>query len=411
MTQSVADDGTAAPAGSAVPFITRVRLRNYKSIASCDVRLGPLTILVGPNGSGKSNFLDALAFLARALETTPEEAINERGGLGEILRRVPDHAESFSIEIEAGVPWWPHAPSAIATYELEIAPDRHGTGFVVIREQSRMEEKGRVSNFLVSDGQGTIEATGLTGPVSVPRDRLFLQTAGSYTPFVQLYAGLSRGRFYNFNIEKLRRPQPSSARPLLRPDGEALGDVLAALAKENSPGKSRIDEYINAVVQDATSVDSHRVGGYVTLVLKVDIDGREFEFNSLSMSDGTMRVAAVLTALFQPEALDGRLPLVGIEEPELALHPSAAGILFGALEEASDHVQVIVTSHSADLLDRDDLNVSVIRAVTMRNGLTAIGEVDDASREIVERKLFTLGELMRGNQITPAPLDDESSQA
>jgi predicted ATPase len=79
MTQSAADDGTAAPAGSAVPFITRVRLRNYKSIASCDVRLGPLTILVGPNGSGKSNFLDALAFLARALETTPGEAINERG--------------------------------------------------------------------------------------------------------------------------------------------------------------------------------------------------------------------------------------------------------------------------------------------------------------------------------------------
>jgi AAA15 family ATPase/GTPase len=50
-----------------VPFISRVRLKNYKSIAECDVRLGPLTILIGPNGTGKSNFLDALAFLARAL--------------------------------------------------------------------------------------------------------------------------------------------------------------------------------------------------------------------------------------------------------------------------------------------------------------------------------------------------------
>src|SRR5579862_894804 len=48
------------------PFISRVRLKNYKSIADCDVALGPLTILIGPNASGKSNFLDALAFLARA---------------------------------------------------------------------------------------------------------------------------------------------------------------------------------------------------------------------------------------------------------------------------------------------------------------------------------------------------------
>jgi AAA15 family ATPase/GTPase len=47
------------------PFISRVRLKNYKSIAECDVRLGPLTVLIGTNDSGKSNFLDALAFLGR----------------------------------------------------------------------------------------------------------------------------------------------------------------------------------------------------------------------------------------------------------------------------------------------------------------------------------------------------------
>jgi AAA15 family ATPase/GTPase len=43
------------------PFISRVRLKNFKSIAECDVRLGPLTMLVGPNGSGKSNFLQVVA--------------------------------------------------------------------------------------------------------------------------------------------------------------------------------------------------------------------------------------------------------------------------------------------------------------------------------------------------------------
>jgi predicted ATPase len=121
------------------------------------------------------------------------------------------------------------------------------------------------------------------------------------------------------------------------------------------------------------------------------------------MSEGTVRSAAVLAALFQPESLNGRLPLVGIEEPEIALHPAAAGVLFDALTEASEHVQVIATSQSADLLDREDLDPSLIRPVAMQDGLTVIGEVDDASREIVKQKLFTLGELMRSNQLAPRP--------
>ncbi|WP_343414230.1 AAA family ATPase [Candidatus Amarolinea dominans] len=51
-------------------FLRRVVLQNYKSIAGCDVQLGPLTFLVGPNGAGKSNFLDALRFVADALRTS-----------------------------------------------------------------------------------------------------------------------------------------------------------------------------------------------------------------------------------------------------------------------------------------------------------------------------------------------------
>lgn len=48
MSETPAEDGAAT---GAVPFIGRLRLKNYKSIAQCDVSLGPLTILVGPNGT------------------------------------------------------------------------------------------------------------------------------------------------------------------------------------------------------------------------------------------------------------------------------------------------------------------------------------------------------------------------
>ena len=58
------------------PFLRRVRIRGYKSIAFCDVTLEPLTILVGRNASGKSNFLDALAFLRDLMEMRATEAVS-----------------------------------------------------------------------------------------------------------------------------------------------------------------------------------------------------------------------------------------------------------------------------------------------------------------------------------------------
>jgi predicted ATPase len=79
------------------PFLRRVRIRGYKSIAFCDVSLEPLTILVGRNASGKSNFLDALAFLRDTMETNMAEALKRRGGLRGIVCR---SAPTGSIEIE-----------------------------------------------------------------------------------------------------------------------------------------------------------------------------------------------------------------------------------------------------------------------------------------------------------------------
>src|SRR3989442_5932526 len=86
------------------PFLRRVRIRGYKSIAFCDVTLEPLTILVGRNASGKSNFLDALAFLRDAVENGVVEAVKKHGG----RQRLPSRwnpEQRFSIEVEAATPW------------------------------------------------------------------------------------------------------------------------------------------------------------------------------------------------------------------------------------------------------------------------------------------------------------------
>ena len=395
-------DGPARP----VPFISRVRLKNYKSIAECDVRLGPLTILIGPNGTGKSNFLDALAFLARAVATTPYEAIEERGGLGEVLRRVPGPADKLQIAIEFNVPG---RGGQRGTYEFEIARalGPNDLRFEVTRERCTLLYQGDEGEGFSAE-RGVIHSTWMPDREAIIQpDRLYLQAADMPYSLVPLFVGLREMRFYNFDLEVMRAPHRPATGAVLGRQGDGLGDVLGALKDGNPSYKRRLDAYLRAILPGAASIERDFAGTYVTVMLRTLVDGGpgQYEFGPEAISDGTIRAAAVLAALFQPWALEGRVPLVGIEEPEIALHPAASGVLFDALTEASEHVQVVATSQSPDLLDRDDLDVSSVRAVSMEHGLTVIGDVDDASRRIVKDKLSTLGELMRSDQVTPEQMD------
>src|ERR1022692_2746481 len=89
--------------------ITRVALKNYKSIAACDVPLGPLTILVGPNGAGKSNFLDAMRFCRDALRTPLDQVFAKRNTNLHHLCRAP-HAAGSGLR-KAQHEFAPFAPS------------------------------------------------------------------------------------------------------------------------------------------------------------------------------------------------------------------------------------------------------------------------------------------------------------
>ena len=108
--------------------------------------------------------------------------------------------------------------------------------------------------------------------------------------------------------------------------------------------------------------------------------------SSRGVSDGTLRVLGILVAVNQL-ASDGRpIRLVGIEEPETALHPAAAGALMDALREAATHTQVLVTTHGADLLDRYDPGVrSSCWSSTMIGGETRLSGIDAASRRIIQK--------------------------
>jgi predicted ATPase len=124
------------------------------------------------------------------------------------------------------------------------------------------------------------------------------------------------------------------------------------------------------------------------------------------MSDGTLRALGILVALFQSGRRNGaglHVSLVGIEEPELALHPAAAGLLIDGLRDASRSTQVLVTSHSPDLLDNPQVTSDSLLAVDADEGTTIIGPLDEAGKSALHDRLYTAGELLRLSQLAPDP--------
>ena len=78
-------------------------------------------------------------------------------------------------------------------------------------------------------------------------------------------------------------------------------------------------------------------------------------------------------------------------------------MLADILHEASRRVQVIVTSHGADLLDRETIPLESILAVVSEDGETKVSRPDAAGRITLRDGLFTVGELLRMNQLAPDP--------
>ncbi|MER7205722.1 AAA family ATPase [Streptosporangium sp. NPDC000239] len=163
--------------------------------------------------------------------------------------------------------------------------------------------------------------------------------------------------------------------------------------------KARIDDYLGAMVPEALGVDERLVDKYSAVELRTRDAERPFGPEAISV--GTLHAAGVPAALFQPAVLDGQAELVAVEEPETALHPAAAGALFDALTEASEFVQVVITTQSAELLDRDGIDPASVRVVAMENGVTVVGEIDGVSRTLLEEGHAILGELLRDGQLRP----------
>jgi predicted ATPase len=344
--------------------IKRIVVSNFRSLGEdVVVELGPLTALVGVNGSGKSNVADVLQFVADCLNRGLDVAMSRRGGISALRRAGAGEKAAIRVRVEVEDDFW---------WEFSIgesAPD----DYCVLSE--RVALRGLVSK----EPEPELEL-----PSYFPS----LLSSTSPIPFAGLlHEELQQIAIYKIFPNRLRQPQTLDLRKPMREHGENWASILRGLEKN-----SRGCDLLAALGQIVGDIDDYRttaVGGFVIPEFRhITESGSATWLGASQESDGTLRMAGILTALLQ----EPPLTLVGIEEPELAVHPGAIGVLFDHFREASTRGQVLLTTHSSELLDL--LDIDEIRVVERRDNVTTVSRVEEAQRALVKRRLATTSELI-----------------
>jgi predicted ATPase len=411
MSTAPSNEAVAAPVARAKPpFLRRVRIRGYKSIAFCDVTLEPLTILVGRNASGKSNFLDALAFLRDIVRLGVNEAAKRHGGAEAVPCQTAED-RVVSVELECVYPISGDADQWGATYRIDIEfPKKRPAK--IRREELKIEQGKWWVGYTNESGQVTCGASDDLSQRRVwkVKERPFLD-AYSDTPVPEFLERLEALTTYNLHPDTIRRVQKPNPGWFLERDGSNLASVIETTRESDEKTIERVGRYLSAVTESVALLGVARYGDFETVRFRVARNGpgKPLEFDAASMSDGTLRVLAALVAAFQIVLPHGYPSLVAIEEPETSLHPAAMRALVDSLDEATLRTQVLLTTQSAEMLDNPTIRPENVRVVQMIDGQTVIAPVDEASIEIVRQKLDTLGGLERQNQLEP-DLEDQERQ-
>ena len=341
-------------------LIKSLHLKNILSFKDAKLNLQPLNVLIGPNGSGKSNLVDLIGLL-KAVPNDIAEFLRSNGPTGDWIWKGSGWEETpFQLaEVEARF----DNPDHPFGYELELvirndrvhslnerldlmAGDRkHAYAnpfFQTSNESARLwptRPDGTLADYSDEPVQVDISrGKSVLSEIRDPADYPALTETARVLSAIKVYRNWYVGR-----DSPVRRPQRTDGDPnFLEEDFGNLALVINDLLSRRL--EPSLDSHLKRFYESYESIHPRIFGNTIELI--VNEAGLSSSLPAARLSDGTIRFIALLAILCHPEPP----PLICIEEPEIAMHPDSLGLIAELLRKASELTQIIVATHSPELV-------------------------------------------------------------
>ena len=361
--------------------VTQISAKYYRSVRDQTIELDDLSVFIGANASGKSTILDALRFLSEAVRVRDfRQPTFARGG---ILNLAWKGAEANRVELAVVV-------EDEKRFEWTVALDRDGYDFSVT-ERVQETTRGDPPRQLLESNKGRgwwwsgeqMKGVDLS---QRPMDcALSAASVDASFPARQVAEFVGGWGFFDPSPFLLRRDWNLPDAGGFDPYGRNLAETLASLPQD------ALDKVVGATKSIVGLPDRVETRASEERFFFVQEEpGLRFTVNQMGVSSGTLRMLALMTALYGHSGAT----LIGIEEPENYIHPSALEALVQHIQAAKERVQFVVSTHSPLLLsclnEPEAVNI-VKRDVDMGTIVQKESNPNDV-RKALETSGFGLGE-------------------
>jgi predicted ATPase len=334
-------------------MLSKLRVQHYKSLFDTQVDLEPLTVFIGPNGSGKSNICETLSVLSDFLQRLVTST--------NVFDVLPFFVESLT-----------NANKNQQIIESKFWQGKRDYLYIEVSAISKVNSEDIVSDISVRLDYPERIITINTNKTNENPQSVKYPHANQIRDFLvahkysdsQLGNALQKVSIYDFAPISLSNNVPSTNG--MDKTGQGIVDALADILLSNRKNFDELEERLTRLVPNIQRISLHRREDRTFLMELIDRYS-EYHIPASDISDGTLRILAFLTALYQEKTPS----IICFEEIENGVHPWLLHKMMELLKIVSTEgitgkpVQVLITTHSPVLLNY--VEPHQVRAVELDN--------------------------------------------